>query len=80
MPTTPRDTAIKALADALLWAQDGANAGESAIDYLHHIKPILTPADHADLCIALDVCPVHVCDVEICDDDEEQECEAIRHG
>jgi hypothetical protein len=44
------------------------------IDFMTELRPLLAPAIHSDLCIAIELCPMHLCDYRICLDDETAEC------
>jgi len=55
---------IEALAKALL-----ADEGDLIL-ILDHMKPNLAPDLFKRLCLMLEVCPVHVCDYQICVDDQ----------
>jgi hypothetical protein len=41
------------------------------LESLSPLERVLTRQAWFDLCDALEVCPVHVCDVQICQDDQE---------
>jgi len=56
-------TIIESLAADLLESEDHL-AG------LERLKPLLTPEAFLDLAAAIEVCPVHLCDEQICRDDE----------
>lgn len=78
---TPRSAAITTLAEAIQHAMDPADGvAFDHLEALRTIKPILMPADFSDVCLALDVCPVHVCDIEICADDDEPDCKELREN
>ena len=79
-PTARRD-AITALAKLILTSIDPAinpSPNLDHIDLAHALLPIMTPTDHADLCLALDLCPLHIRDIEICADDQIESCRADR--
>lgn len=60
------------LADALL---------EPDPDYISIVialKPLLQPDAFRSVAERLELCPVHICDVKICADDEDPECAGVR--
>jgi hypothetical protein len=48
------------------------------LDAYQAAKASLTAEEAFDLALALELCPVHGCDYEICRDDENPECRAAR--
>jgi len=55
---------IEALAKALLADE------HDYLEILETIKPNMAPDLFKRLCLMLEVCPVHVCDYQICVDDQ----------
>lgn len=71
-PAPLDDNALDALAIALL-ADDS--------DYLtlfDAIRPLLTIDARDYLADALDICPIHICDIAICLDDDPADCRDFR--
>lgn len=60
-----QSSAVEFLADALL-ADDVADR----LATVEALQVILTPPVCADVCAAIEVCPTHLCDDQICRDDE----------
>jgi len=58
-----RDAAIDALADHLMIAHDDFPTTISMI------APLLNDYDRIALCARADLCPMHLCDIDICADD-----------
>jgi hypothetical protein len=56
--------AVDRLADALL------NGDGDHLATLEPLRTLLAPSVFTELCHAVEVCPVHVCDAAICADDE----------
>lgn len=70
------DDALDALAEHLL------TFTEHDVDYLltlEMLNGLLTPFDWAGLCERLVVCPRHICDAQICADDQD-DCEIGREA
>lgn len=70
-------TPVEALANALL----NISADEDEADMLEAVealRSLLQQQDYEELCEALEVCPIHACDEEICRDDENEECAGLR--
>ena len=44
---------------------------EDPYEALEAIRPILVETAFVDVCDAMEICPVHFCDAQICRDDEE---------
>lgn len=44
------------------------------------VRDTLTPADAHYLAGQLELCPMHGCDEQICDDDDIAECRALRNA
>lgn len=61
-------TSLERLADAIINAHDFIAAFDAAARHL-------TPADRRSLCLMLDLCPTHECDIQICLDDERTDCD-----
>jgi hypothetical protein len=61
--TSTTTAATEALAEVLL------NGETYHIDALEALKPLLAPTVFADVCAAMEVCPTHLCDIQICLDD-----------
>ena len=59
------DRIITALADRIVADDDALT-----IDDLDALADLLTASALHRLCIAIDCCPFHHCDIEICNDDE----------
>lgn len=67
-----RDASFDALADAML--DDDANA----FDIFERLIPFLPFFDRIDLAARLDICPLHICDIAICADDNILDCAEYR--
>ncbi len=66
--------AISTLAEKLL--QASAMDGTADItDIYEALKPALTHRNFLDLGLALELCPQHYCDIQICLDDQVHGCE-----
>lgn len=65
------DTLIASIATRIINIDD---ADFDTIDFMHDIRDIIAPAIFADLCIAIELCPMHICDFRICLDDDIAEC------
>lgn len=63
-------TATEILARAILIGGD-ADEDTDHLEILESIRSILTPEHFTAVAESMEVCPIHVCDVEICIDDEE---------
>lgn len=66
---------ITTLATALL-AIDDDNI--DALDALDALRPLLDTHHFNALCAMLDICPMHICDIDICADDDIDECAHFR--
>jgi hypothetical protein len=69
------DSATSDLAD-----RDPRIADLDHLALMRAIQPILTASDFTDLCFATDLCPMHLIDIEICADDANPDCAAIRES
>ncbi|MCA1806253.1 MAG: hypothetical protein LC687_00010 [Actinobacteria bacterium] len=49
------------------------------IELLETAQSILTPAAFIDLCLRFDACPIHICDLDTCADDDADECRRYRN-
>lgn len=49
-----------------------------AIDVALALRPLMAPALHTDLCRAMELCPMHICDERICADDGVSSCASVR--
>lgn len=62
-------------------ATNGAQYVAPIVDHLQaleYVQVMDVPDDvFRALAEAMDVCPLHVCDAQICRDDEEEECKAF---
>lgn len=63
-PQTP----INALATQLLAALDADDF--DIIDALTALRDLMTPPAFAELTLSIEFCPIHLCDAQICLDDE----------
>lgn len=72
MNPTTRDAALDALATHLITAHDDFPTT------ILHIAPLLNDYDLIDLCARTDLCPMHLCDIDICADDNELACAEFR--
>lgn len=70
--TTTTTTAVDAVADAMVTGD--------ALGALLPLKHLLAPPVFADLCGALDVCPVHVTDLDTCADEGRSNCGDYGYG
>jgi hypothetical protein len=73
-PSSPEDVAAALVAgiadDLIVDVEDGFDV----IAGVEAARLILTPQAYEALCSHLDVCPMHVCDLDTCADDGRQEC------
>jgi len=73
MTTTPIDS----LATQLIAALDADDF--DLLDTLTALRPLLTDDDFAELATQCDICPLHICDIAICADDDILECAELRN-
>lgn len=67
---------ISDLATALFDRADAEDV--SSLDLFHDAVLTLAPEDVAALALAMELCPIHHCDDQICADDADPECADLR--
>lgn len=66
------DDAISTLATAILNINDDADLDH--LDALHAAFQLMPLPLFAELALSCDCCPLHICDIAICADDNEPDC------
>lgn len=80
----PEGDAFSDVLDAVIYRGDPPSWPEAAEGHSDHTTEIrelvagLTPAQLADVAGMVELCPVHLCDAQICADDEVTECGQAR--
>lgn len=65
---------VDVVARALLSLSETDVAAPDHLETLEALRSLVDAHHFAQLCEACDVCPVHLCDADICTDDEDPEC------
>ncbi len=65
---------IQELYDWMMTVENDEESGMDRFDILEKILPVMRDSARNILCAMLEVCPIHVVDIQICADDDEQEC------
>ena len=66
---------ITTLATAILAIDDDTI---DMLDALHALRALLDDHHFTMLALACDICPMHICDIDICADDDIDDCRHFR--
>ena len=62
---------LEALNKVLDDLTDGLGHDEpDAFEVIEHLQPVMAPVLFKQLCESREICPIHICDIQICRDDE----------
>ncbi len=78
--TTPTTTSRIVTADAFDIAADALLELDDPFAAFEAIAPLLTDQATMEVAARIDACPVHFGDVDICRDDEDEECASAREA
>lgn len=66
---------LDALADLILTTPES----DMRPELCELLQPLLAPTIFVELCARLEICPIHYCDIEICNDDNATDCTDYRN-